>query len=214
MTGATFTAWLAPSAALAGMALAAFLAAITSPEQKRLAVLMTTLLCLLGAAFAQPWLQVGTGWIAGSVTLDAALVLAFGWLARWLSWVVVPVLALAALATWSVRPPSLDAQAFAVALAALIAVSGLAGWALRGLRHRGWLREFAMLSMLAGVALMSAPLLSLGWRRAAIAAEGQDPAPEALPLMLWPLILAAAAFFVGAIWRVFASGTTRTRASR
>jgi hypothetical protein len=193
--------FFAAFAALVGVSIAAIFIGTTVSERKRAAMyIATSLIVAVGLTSVQ--LQVSTSWIAAALALAGALTLAWGSLERLLAWVVGPILALAAHSAWSLQSPLLEPMTAASLLVLLIAGSAMTGLALRRLRLRVWFADLSALSLLVGLALMAGPVLSMGWRRAAIAAEGQDPVSASEPILLWPLALAAAAFAAGLGWKL------------
>jgi hypothetical protein len=147
-------------------------------------------------------LQVGTVWVAAALALAGALTLAWGWLERPLAWVAGPTLVLAAHSAWPLLSPMLSPKAALSLLVLLVAGSAMTGLSLRRLRLRAWFADLSALTLLVGLALVAGPVLSMGWRRAAIAAEGQDPMVVPEPILVWPLALAAAAFAAGFGWKL------------
>lgn len=203
MRGAEF---FAAFAALVGVSIAAIFIGTTVSARKRAAMFIATSL-IVAVGLMSVELQVSTGWIAAALALAGALTLAWGWLERLLAWVVGPILALAAHSAWSLLSLLLEPMTAASLLVLLIAGGAMTGRALRRLRARAWFTDLSALSLLVGLALMAGPVLSMGWRRAAIAAEGQDPVSASEPILLWPLALAAAAFAAGLGWKLIT--TTR-----
>lgn len=193
--------FFAPLPALTGLGIAAILIGTTVAERSRVAILVATSL-VIAAALTLVELQVGTGWVAAALTLAGALTLASGWLERRLAWLVAPAVVLAAHSAWSLLSPMLEPITATSLLALLIVGSALTGYRLRRLRLRVWFADLSALSLFAGLALMAGPVLSMGWRRAAIAAEGQDPVAASEPILIWPLALAAAAFASGLAWKL------------
>jgi hypothetical protein len=188
-------------AALVGVSIATIFIGTTVSERKRAAMIIATSLSVAGGLMSVE-LQVSTGWIAAALALAGALSLAWGWLERLLAWIVGPILALAAHSAWSLVSLLLEPMTAASLLVLLIAGSAMTGLALRRLRLRVWFADVSALSLLVGLALMAGPVLSMGWRRAAIAAEGQDPVSASEPILLWPLVLAATAFAAGLGWKL------------
>lgn len=182
-------------AAVGGLVLAALFAGVASDRRGLLVMLGTA--ALLGAAIgvSRSFVPVSMTWIAASLGLNAALGLARGALARVLFWAVGPTLVLAVVGVSFVLAPSQSMTVMIVLLA--ITLAGIAaGWLLRRLRQRAWFNDVAMLGLLTALALMAAPALLLGWRRAGIAAEGQDSALT-IARELWPLAVCALAFVLG-----------------
>jgi len=188
-------------AALMGLGIAAVFIGTTVSERRRAAILIATSLIVAVGLMAVE-LQMTTGWIAAALALAGALTLAWGWLERLLAWVVGPILVLAAHSAGSLLSPVLGPMTAASLLVLSIAGGAMTGLTLRRLRLRVWFADLSALSLLVGLALMAGPVLSMGWRRAAIAAEGQDPVTTPEPILLWPLALAAAAFAVGFGWKI------------
>jgi hypothetical protein len=187
-------------AALTGLGIASVFIGMAVSERKRAAILIGTSL-IVAAALTLVGVQVGTGWIAAALTLAGALTLAWGWLERRLAWAAGPALVLAAHSAWSLLSPGLEPMTAASLLVLLIAGGAMTGLALRRLRLRAWFADLSALSLFVGLALMAGPVLSMGWRRAAIAAEGQDPARATELIPMWPLAIAAAAFAAGLGWK-------------
>jgi hypothetical protein len=192
--------FFAALAALGGVSIAAVFIGTTVSERKRAATFIaTSLIVAIGLMVVE--LQMSTGWIAAALALAGALTLSWGWLERLLAWVVGPISVLAAHSAWSLLSPLLEPMTATSLLVLSIVGGAMTGLALRRLRLRAWFADLSALSLLLGLALMTGPVLSMGWRRAAIAAEGQDPVPTAEPILLWPLVLATAAFVVGFGWK-------------
>jgi hypothetical protein len=187
--------------ALTGLGIASVFIGTAMSERKRAAILVAATL-IVAAALTRLEVQVGTGWIAAALSLAGALTLAWGWLERRLVWVVGPALVLAAHSAWSLLSPGLEPMPATSLLVLLIAGGAMTGLALRRLRLRAWFADLSALSLFVGLALMAGPVLSMGWRRAAIAAEGQNPAPATELIPLWPLACAAAAFAAGLGWKL------------
>lgn len=201
-------------AAVTGLGLAAILMGTTVCERNRAAVLAATSLSV-AAALTLVGVQVGMGWIAAALALAGALTLAWGWLERLLVWVVGPALVLAVHSAGSLLSPMLKSiPATGLLLVLLLVGCALTGLRLRRLRLRAWFADLGALSLFGGLALMAGPVLSMGWRRAAIAAEGQDPVIVSEPTLVWPLALAAAAFAAGLGWRLIAAGPPQVRVGR
>jgi hypothetical protein len=192
---------LAAFAALAGLGIASIFIGTAVSDRIRAAILIAFSL-IVAAALTPVGVQVGTGWIAAALALAGALTLAWGWLESRLVWFVGPVMALAAHGAWSLISPALAPMA-ATGLLVLVIAGGLTtGYALHRLRLRAWFVDLSSLSMFVGLAFMAGPVLSMGWRRAAIAAEGQDPAPAHELTLMWPLALAGLAFAAGLGWKL------------
>jgi hypothetical protein len=188
-------------AAVMGLGIAAVFIGTAVSGRNRVAILIaTSLIVSIGLMLVE--LQMSTGWIAAALGLAGALTLAWGWLERLLVWIVGPILVLAAHSSWSLLSPLLEPMTATSLLVLSIVGGAMTGLALRRLRLRAWFADLSALSLLLGLALMAGPVLSMGWRRAAIAAEGQDPVPASEPILLWPLALAAAAFAVGFGWKL------------
>jgi hypothetical protein len=200
--------FFAALAALMGLGIAAVFIGTAVSGRKRVAILIaTSLIVSIGLMLVE--LQMSTGWIAAALALAGASTLAWGWLERLLAWIVGPILVLAAHSAWPLLSRMLEPMTAASLFVLPIAGGAMTGLALRRLRLRAWFTDLSALSLLVGLALMAGPVLSMGWRRAAIAAEGQDPVTTPEPILLWPLALAAAAFAVGFGWK-FIVGKRRT----
>lgn len=189
------------AAAIGGLVLAALFAGIASDRRGLLMMLGTAAPVAVAIGFSQPFVQVSTTWVAASLGLNAALGLARGRLERAVLWAAGPALVLAIIGIALAFAPSQSTLVIGGLLTITIA-SIEAGWFLRHLRSRVWFNDVAMLGLLTALALMAAPALLLGWRRAGIAAEGQDPAPTIAPEM-WPLVVCGIAFVFGLSWRMW-----------
>jgi hypothetical protein len=146
--------------------------------------------------------QADAEWVAASVGLAAASVLAEGRYARAFSvaaaLALIPAVRVSASlfeVAFSSVPKSLAAVAIALGAGAAV------GWALRGLRDRAVFREFALLALLCSIALMAGPTAIVGWQRASIAAEGDETSYVAPSL--WVLLPVGIAFLAGFAWRVW-----------
>jgi hypothetical protein len=193
-------------ATIGGLVAAALFAGIASDRRNLLVMLGTAMPFGLTIALVQPLLQLSTTWIAVSVALNAGLALARGALERLLFWSVAPALLLSVAAA-SLALPSQSVLAVTALLAILLATVWI-GWRLRRLRQRTWFNELALLTLLTAVALMAAPTLLLGWRRAGIAAEGQEPAMK-IAVLWWPLVVSAAAFAFGLGWNIWMNNRSK-----
>lgn len=194
-------------ASFVGLMGTAFLAGMAIDRRSAVAMLSTTALCGLAIGMSQPRMQVDMTWLAASMALNAAVGLAHGAMGRLLIWAIGPVLLLAVVAASSALS-SLPPVLVTVALFTTGLVGAWAGWSVRRLRQRTWFGDISMLALLTSIALMAAPTLLRGWRRAAIAAEGQDVVAEVAP-PLWPLAVSAIAFLFGFSWRVWMSNRSK-----
>ena len=188
-------------AALIAVAIAAIFIGTAISERRCAAILTITSLTVAVAVMALG-LHVSTGWIAAALALASAFTLAWGQLGRRLVWVVGPALMLGAHSAWSLLSAVLSSMAAASVLALLMIGCPLTGLWLRRLRLLDWFADLSALSLLAGLALMAGPVFSMGWRRAAIAAEGQGAVAISEPILIWPLAIAVTAFAVGLGWKL------------
>jgi hypothetical protein len=193
--------FFAALAALMGVGIAAVFIGTAVSGRNHAAILIATS-AIVAAGSTLVGLQVGASWIAAALALAGALTLAWGWLERLLVWVVGPALTLALHSAWLSLLSVLEPMRAASLLVLLVVGSAVTGRSLRRLRLHIWFADLSALSLLAGLALMAGPVLSIGWRRAAIAAEGQDPVSASEPMLLWPLAVAAAAFAAGFGWKL------------
>lgn len=182
----------------------------TAVADRKRAVIVISVSTITASASIPLGLQLGTGWIPVALASAGALTLAWGWLERQLVWIVGAALALAAQGTWPLLLPVFQPMAVVALLVLLTAGGAMLGLSLRRFRQRAWFSDLSALSVLVGLALMAGPVLSTGWRRAAIAAEGQDPMPVQEPIELWPLGVAAVALAAGLGWKLI----TNTRGSK
>jgi hypothetical protein len=192
---------LAAAVAPAALCIATSFAAAAVSERKRAAILIaTSSIAAIGLQAAV--VRVDVGWIAAACAIAVAFTLAWGWLERALAWLVGPTLMLAVHGSWPLLLPALEPMAAAGLLILSIVGGVVLGLSVQRVRRQVGFVDLSALSLLVSLALMSGPVLSMGWRRAAIAGEGQDPV-IAGPLLLWPLIVAAGAFAAGIGWKLF-----------
>lgn len=199
MRDTTMLVWFVGLAGLAASALFAGAAAAHRPGRTWVA---TAAACAVGTWAGHRWLEVGIGWAAGALAVSAALSLAWGPAARLLAHLLLPTWTLGALAVHRSTPTG---WGVGVGVAVLIVATLLAllfGIVARPLRERGWFVDLTLLAFLSGVALLAGPTALVAWRRAGVAAEGQDPAPDSA-VVLWPLAAVASALVAGAAWRLY-----------
>jgi hypothetical protein len=172
---------------------------------RRWVVLLFAPASLLGAVVlhrAFPGAQADAEWVAASVALATAAVLAEGRYARVFSMAAGMALVPAVRASASLLEVALSSVPASLATVAAALVAGcVAGWASRSLRDRPVFSDLALLALLCSVALMAGPTAILGWQRASIAAEG-DETSYASP-SLWVLAPIGVAFLAGFAWRLW-----------
>lgn len=140
-----------------------------------------------------------SGWIPAAVSVCAAALLVRGSAARVLALASIAAFALSARAahelTAAAWGPSRAAWALVLTSAAVLALA----WP--QIRERlAVQQDMALLLVLVGLAALAGPEAAAVWRRAVIAAEGQDP-QAASPTPLWPVALCASAFVTSFVWR-------------